>query len=101
VTENSDNGVIEELVKLLKQDELIELLKHQVVDIQFKKKDGTVRKMSCTLMSEMLPEQTDIEEHIQRKAYNPDILSVFDVEKDGWRSFRWDSLLTVNGAKFE
>lgn len=99
--ESSDDYVIKELVELLKQDELIELLKMQTVNIEFTKKDGTVRKMTCTLMPEMLLAQTDIEEHIQRKAYNPDILAVFDIEKDEWRSFRWDSLLTVNGVKFE
>lgn len=90
-----------QLVKLLKQDEIITQLKMQTVSIEFKKKDGTIRKMDCTLMPQMLPVQTDLEELIQNKKYNPDILAVFDVEKQEWRSFRWDSLLSVNGVKFE
>ena len=90
-----------QLVKLLKQDEIITQLKMEIVNIEFMKKDGTRRKMTCTLMPEMLPDQIDLEEHVQSKAYNPDILAVFDTDKDGWRSFRWDSLLSVNGVKFE
>jgi hypothetical protein len=40
----------------------------------------------------MLPEQLDIEEAIQNKKPNPDVLAVWDVEAKGWRSFRWDSI---------
>lgn len=90
-----------ELIELLKQDEIITQLKMQTVNIEFTKKDGTRRKMNCTLMPEMLPDQIDIEEHAQSKAYNPDILAVFDVDKGDWRSFRWDSLLSVNGVAVE
>ena len=90
-----------ELIELLKQDEIITQLKMQTVNIEFTKKDGTRRKMNCTLMPEMLPDQIDIEEHAQSKAYNPDILAVFDIDKGDWRSFRWDSLLSVNGVAVE
>lgn len=90
-----------ELVKLLKQDEIINQLKMQTVNIEFMKKDGTRRKMTCTLMPEMLPAQVDLEELINTRKGNPDILAVFDTDKDEWRSFRWDSLLSVNGVAVE
>lgn len=89
------------LVKLLKQDEIITQLKMQTVNIEFMKKDGTRRKMTCTLMPEMLPAQVDLEELINTRKGNPDILAVFDTDKDEWRSFRWDSLLSVNGVAVE
>lgn len=63
-----------------------------VVQITFTKKDGTERVMECTLKEDMLPPQVDIEEAIQKKKPNPDVLAVWDVEKEGWRSFRWDSV---------
>lgn len=88
-----------QLVQLLKQDELITLLKMQTVNIEFTKINGTVRKMTCTLMPEMLPDQIDLEEYAYTRKGNPDILAVFDTDKDEWRSFRWDSLLSVNGVK--
>lgn len=90
-----------ELVKLLKQDEIITQLKMQTMNIEFMKKDGTRRKMTCTLMPEMLPAQVDLEELINTRKGNPDILAVFDTDKDEWRSFRWDSLLSVNGVAVE
>lgn len=90
-----------ELVKLLKQDEIITQLKMQTVNIEFMKKDGTRRKMTCTLMPEMLPAQIDLEELVNTRKGNPEILAVFDTDKDEWRSFRWDSLLSVNGVTVE
>jgi hypothetical protein len=43
-----------------------------------------------------LPAQVDLEEAIQKKKPNPDALAVWDVEANGWRSFRWDSLQDFN-----
>jgi len=49
--------------------------------------------MLCTLKSDLLPAQTDIEEAVQKKTPNPDVLAVWDVEAQGWRSFRYDSII--------
>jgi hypothetical protein len=57
------------------------------------KKDGTQRTMLCTLMPGSLPAQTDLEEAVQKKTPNPDVLAVWDLENKGWRSFRYDSVL--------
>ncbi len=89
-----------ELEQLLKQDELISLFKRETVNIEFTKNDGTTRAMKCTLMPEMLPAQL-VEEQPRQKAHNPDILAVFDLDKNEWRSFRWDRLLSVNGVKID
>ena len=72
---------------------LKDLLHKSVVSVKFIKKDGTERDMLCTLKPDLLPAQTDLEESVQKKAPNPDILAVYDVEKDGWRSFRYDSII--------
>lgn len=79
---------------------VIEKIKSGITDIVFEKKDGTLREMKCTLKENFLPEQVDLEEAIQKKAPNPDVLSVWDVGVEGWRSFRWDKLQTVNGEAF-
>jgi len=49
--------------------------------------------MLCTLNPDLLPAQIDIEESVQKKTQNPDILAVYDLEKEGWRSFRYDSVI--------
>jgi len=68
-------------------------LKHNICQVNFTKKDGTVRKMLCTLSPEILPTQTDLEEHIQTRKTNTEVISVWDLESEGWRSFRKDSVI--------
>lgn len=64
-----------------------------VVEVLFVKKDGTERRMVCTLKPGLLPAQTDLEEAVQKKTPNPDVLAVWDLENQGWRSFRYDSVI--------
>lgn len=84
----------------MEKSKVVDMLKNETVDLEFVKKDGTLRVMTCTLQENKLPAQVDLEEHVQKKAPNPDILAVFDVINQGWRSFRWDSLKKVNGEAF-
>ena len=59
-----------------------------VIEIEFLKADGSVRKMNATLNESVVPH---VEENAERKA-NPDIQVVWDTDANGWRSFRWDRL---------
>lgn len=68
-------------------------LQTSILNVTFIKKDGTERKMRCTLDSALLPAQTDLEESVQKKTPNPDVLAVWDIENEGWRSFRYDSII--------
>ena len=75
------------------REELISWLKNGVCTITFTKVDGTTREMECTLNNHYLPDQTDLEEQIQKVSTKSDsVLSVWDTEKEGWRSFRLDSI---------
>jgi hypothetical protein len=82
------------------RSEVIEAIKTSIVDIEFIKKDGAVRLMTCTLREESLPAQKDMVQVISEKAPNEEVLAVFDTHAQGWRSFRWDSLKRVNGVDF-
>ena len=66
------------------------ILEQSVVEITFTKKDGTERVMNCTLLEDYLPETTGA-----GRPASSDALAVFDVDSDGWRSFRWDSVKAV------
>jgi hypothetical protein len=66
------------------------LLQEGVVSVLFKKKDGTERRMTCTLSSQFLPHK---EETLKPRHSNPDVLAVWDMEKEDWRSFRYDSVI--------
>lgn len=76
-----------------RNDYLKQALLSDVVEVLFVKKDGTERRMVCTLKPDLLPAQTDLEEAVQKKAPNPDVLAVWDLENKGWRSFRYDSVI--------
>jgi hypothetical protein len=66
------------------------ILEQSVVEVTFTKKDGTERVMNCTLLEDYLPETTGV-----GRSAGSDALAVFDVDADGWRSFRWDSIKAV------
>jgi|LauGreDrversion4_2_1035121.scaffolds.fasta_scaffold1127095_3 hypothetical protein len=83
---------------MLNKETLKEHLTKCVAEITFNKVDGSARTMYCTLMSDYLPEQNDIDEnvrHVPRKD-NDNTLAVWDMDNKGWRSFRIDSITNVN-----
>lgn len=68
--------------------------------ITFTKKDGTERKMLCTLVSAKIP--TDKQPHASvgleeetTRQIDGSAVRVFDTEKQEWRSFRWDAVKVV------
>lgn len=69
---------------------IAEKAKNGIVTVRFTKMNGEEREMKCTLLSEYLPAQQDIEENSSRS--NDQVLAVWDVEANGWRSFRVDSV---------
>lgn len=77
---------------MFNKEDIVKQLHESVCTVTFTKVNGEERVMSCTLKESLLPAQTDVEEHIQKKKPNPDVLAVWDTVAEGWRSFRWDSL---------
>ena len=78
-----------------------EVLCTNVVDVTFTKKDGTERKMKCTLKEDLLPAslptylETETLANTKVRMVSNDALPVYDIEANGWRSFRWDSVTSV------
>jgi hypothetical protein len=72
---------------------LISHLKYGPVTIYFTKKDGTERKMDCTLKEENIVQYEKKTERV--KTLNEETCPVFDLEKNEWRSFRYDSITKV------
>jgi hypothetical protein len=67
------------------------VLETDVVEVTFTKKDGSERILKCTLKEDVLPEVQNKE----TKEKSQEALAVWDVESEGWRSFRWDSIKSV------
>ena len=50
--------------------------------------------MKCTLQEDFLPE-VDSVIVFDKDRWKKEAVAVFDVEKEDWRSFRWDSIKAV------
>jgi len=75
------------------KEELKKRLVESVVEIQFEKADGTLRTMKATLDPAILPQPVASDEEVNRnRAPNEEVQVVWDVDAQGWRSFRWDRL---------
>lgn len=69
------------------------ILQTEAVSLKFKKKDGTLRVMSCTLNPK---DVVEYERKTERtRSVNEEVLSVFDLEKQEWRSVRLDSIQEI------
>lgn len=72
------------------------ILKQEKVTLTFTKKDGTERIMNCTTNpTYILFKDPSITESKKERKVNEDVLPVYDLEADAWRSFRWDSIKQV------
>lgn len=75
------------------KDWLIGLLRSEIVQLTFTKKDGTERIMKCTLAEQKIPAENAPKG--TERAKSDEAVAVFDLENNGWRSFRWDSLTNI------
>jgi hypothetical protein len=70
------------------------LLKHET-DIDFTKVDGSERTMKCSLRGDLLPLTAESVVKSKSKKDNPNVIAVFDLEKQEWRSIRLDSIKKI------
>ena len=81
------------------RDFIVEQLRTRVLEVDFTKRDGTQRTMKCTLMAGYLPPpdkpMIDLTKDETSRKENLDVISAWDIESKGWRSFRLDSVNTI------
>lgn len=63
-------------------------------EITFTKVDGSTRIMPCTLRTSAMPIREANEFH-KTRLFNPDVLSVWCLDKKEWRSFRVMNVVSV------
>lgn len=87
----------------MNKDLLIEKLKNGTVLLAFVKRDGSNRIMRATLSDAIIPHQTrdSGSNKASEKKSNPAVIPLWDIEAEGWRSVRVDSLLSVDGFSVE
>lgn len=85
-TETTNQFDLVEVLKLLNQNECI---------VTFTKVDGEKREMPCTLMEGKIPAPTTTTEDKKQRRPNPNVVSVWCTDKNEWRSFRFDNLISI------
>ena len=68
-----------------------------ICKVTFEKVDGTTRIMNCTLKPTILAEESgggfiQKETQLTEEAKNSEVVPVWDMEAQGWRSFRVSSV---------
>ena len=76
------------------KDTLIDFLKTSVVSVKFKEVDGSERTMRCTLQENYIQPYENKTE--RTRPDNDNLLSVWDLDNNSWRSFRIDSVIDVS-----
>jgi hypothetical protein len=81
-----------------KRQELDDMLHQHVCEVTFTKVNGELRTMPCTLKEELIPpapvhvtntsNPVDFPVVKKEKKFNPDVMSVWCLDKKEWRSFR-------------
>ena len=72
-----------------------DLLSEHTATVVFTKVDGSSRTLRCTLDPSTVP-ASPIKESTTVKVDNPNLISVWDLENLGWRSFKLDSIISFD-----
>ena len=79
------------------RDGLIDMLRHNVVSVTFTKVNGEERVMRCTLQASYIPNApTHNGDLVVESKNSSNNVSAWDIEANGWRSFRVASVKNVS-----
>ena len=99
MTENQN--LVQDTIAALKgiptREELMDLLRKEIVEVTFLKLDGEERKMPCTLVESVLPPAAKDDPLTQKKVreISDKVIAVWAIESKGFRSFRYDRVTKV------
>lgn len=82
-----------------KKQGIVDALREGKVHLQFKKVNGDLRNMVATLHTDYIPE-SDIPAEGKERVTNEEIVVLYDLEVNGWRSFRTENLIEYRCDKW-
>ena len=79
------------------KESMVESLHKGICKVTFEKVDGTTRIMNCTLKPTILAQESgggfiQKETQLTEEAKNSEVVPVWDIDSQGWRSFRVGSV---------
>lgn len=80
---------------------LTDILQQESVAVTFKKVDGTLREMNCTLSTKLIPKMPVVESTTTNpkkltRVNNPELVTVYDLDKGAWRSFKLRNITNIH-----
>lgn len=86
-------------VAALRAELINHVLPYYIARVRFIKLNGDERTMRCTLIPSLIPPAARLADRVSEftSVMTPrhDSLRVFDIDKQEWRSFRLDSVITL------
>ena len=97
-TESLVSETIANLRGIPTKTDLKKLLEQNVLTVDFTKINGDKRVMTCTLREDMKPAATKTDSMSQKavREVSDAVVSVWDVNAKGWRSFRYERINAVD-----
>ena len=82
----------------MNRTEMMKELQDRDCRVIFKKTNGEERDMVCTLREDAIPAASKTDPLSQKKvrSVNEEVIPVWDVNKQAWRSFRVDSVISFS-----
>lgn len=81
---------------MFEKDAVVKMLKESVCTVKFTKKDGTERVMKATLKDDVVKPLMEANgTSTSSRKSNPNQVCVIDVEKNAWRSFNIETLISI------
>ena len=92
------SNIVAALKGIPTKPDLKHLLEQNVVVVDFTKLNGDKRVMTCTLREDIKPRATKDDTMSQKavREVSDAVVSVWDVNAKGWRSFRYDRINAVD-----
>jgi hypothetical protein len=85
---------VSEVEREIFREWVTDVLRKQEITVSFLKKDGELRDMRCTLQEGAVP--TFVPATDRTRTLNPEVCPVFDLDKQEWRSFRFDAVTKIS-----
>lgn len=85
-----------EVMKMFTRNEMLEKLHASECEVTFRKVNGDLRIMNCTLKRDVLTNAGvfDSDDWVSKRKVNESVVNVWDLDKKAWRSFKVDSVET-------
>lgn len=84
-------------MSLAEKKHVLKALLRSHCEVTFTKVDGSIRTMPCTLRTDSIPQESFsvIKENTKPKRDNPETISVWCLDKQSWRSFRIENVISI------